>query len=62
MHTKYTFTSQAIFWSQPHNAFGTHKRATAEPKYIYLVCEHFDIVYVYLHGCTLNITEYHFYK
>ena len=60
MHTKYTFTSQAIFLSQPHNAFGTRKRATPEPKY--LVCENFDILYVYLLGCTLNITEYHFYK
>ena len=50
MHTKYTFT-------QPHNAFGTRKRATPEPKY--LVCENFDILYVYLLGCTLNITEYH---
>ena len=60
MHTKYTFTSQAICLSQLHNAFGTRKRAPPEPKY--LVCENFDILYVYLHGCTLNITEYHFYK
>ena len=60
MQTKYTFTSQAIFLSQLHNAFGTSKRATPEPKY--LVCENFDILYVYLQGCTLNITEYHFYK
>ena len=44
MHTKYTFTSQAIFLYQLHNAFGTRKRATPEPKY--LVCENFDILYV----------------
>ena len=49
-----------------YNVFGTkskkgvRKRATPEAKY--LVCENFDISYVYLHGCTLNITEYHFYK
>ena len=49
-----------FFWSQPHNVFGTRKRATPEPKY--LGCVHFDIFYVYLHGCTLNITEYHIYK
>ena len=51
---------ELFFLSQPHNAFGTRKRETSEPKY--LVCENFDILYVYLLGCTLNVTEYHFYK
>ena len=50
-----------FFMSQPHDAFGTRERATPEPKYL-VVCENFDILYVYLIGCPLNITEYHFYK
>ena len=40
------------------HTIGTRKRAPPQPKY--LVCEIFDILY--LHVCTLNITEYHFDK
>ena len=59
MHTKYTFTSPAIFCLVSTTyAFGTRKRAPPQPKY--LVCLNYDILY--RHGCILNITECHFDK